>query len=675
MKKSLLSALILSSGMVCAQTFTDNFDTYTAGGKLAQQSGGTWTTWSNAPGGTEDPTVSSADAHSAPNSIYFSSSTQTGGPVDLIRKFGGTYSTGQFTMDMWVKVETNKAGYFNIQGLPTLGNMYSMECFFNQNGTITISNTADGGLLSTTYAQNTWFKFTLDIDLNTNTWEILIDNVSKGTFSNTNNQIFAIDVFPVNQVSPYAAGFYLDDFTTTYTSYSPVSLDLAPTKLKYTGKVAGMTQFPKLSVRNLGTTPITSFDIEIDYNGTQQSQSITGVNIASLAEYTFTSSNSILLAAGSIPLTLTVSNVNGGADNTATNDSKVWNVNPIVPATGKVVVAEEGTGTWCQWCPRGAVFMEEYSKAYKGFIAPIAVHNGDPMTVADYDGGLSYSGFPSSQVDRGAEKDPSAIQSDIESRLLVAPKAFITPGASWNSTTRELKVSLKYVFQGTANNSYKINCVLTEDSVKGTGSGYNQSNAYAGGGSGVMGGFESLPNPVPAATMVYEFVARAIAPSFAGTNSIFPVSIPNGGSYIANFTFTIPATWDENKLNIIGFLKDSSNKIDNAGTATLAEAIANGFENGTSVAAVEDLFAPDSQIKMYPNPSDEYTTLMIDLKGSETVAVQVTDVSGKTMMDHNYGELAGAQQLVIPTSTYKSGIYFVSVKIGNQTKLMKLAVK
>jgi hypothetical protein len=675
MKKSLLGCFILGTGALFAQTFTDNFDSYTAGSKLAQQSAGAWTTWSNAPGGTEDPNVSAADAHSAPNSVYFSSSAQTGGPVDLIRKFGGTYTTGQFTMDMWLKVESGKAGYFNIQGVATLGNMYSLECFMNANGTLDLANQVDGTVLSTTYTQNTWFQLTLDIDLNTNTWELLLNNVSKGTFSNSNNSIFAIDIFPVNQASPYAAGYYMDDFSTTYTAYSPVSLNIAPTKMNIEGKVAGMTQFPRIAIRNLGTTPITSCDVEIDYNGTQQTQTLTGLNIASLAEYSFTSTNSIVLTAGSMPLTVTVSNINGGVDNVPADDAKTWNLNPIVPATGKVVVAEEGTGTWCQWCPRGAVFMEKFDRAYHGFFAPIAAHNGDVMTVTAYDAGLGYSGFPSAKVDRGAEKDPSALQSDIESRLLVAPKAYITNGATWNSTTRELKVSLRYDFQGTANNNYKINCVLTQDSVKGTGSGYNQSNAYAGGSNGVMGGFEALPNPVPAATMVYDFVARAIAPSFAGTNSIFPVSIPNGGSYIANFTFTLPATWNENKINIIGFLKDPSGKIDNAGTATLAEAIANGFENGTTVAAVEDMLAPDSQIKMFPNPANEYTNVVVNLKGNSEVALQIMDISGKVVAERNYGELSGTQELGISTANFNSGIYFVAVKIGSQSSLMKLIVE
>jgi hypothetical protein len=380
------------------------------------------------------------------------------------------------------------------------------------------------------------------------------------------------------------------------------------------------------------------------------------------------------LAAGSNPLTVTVSNVNGTSDDIATDDAKTWTINPIVPATGKVVVAEEGTGTWCQYCPRGAVFMEIYAASYKGFIAPIAVHNGgtDPMLLAPYDAGMGFSSFPNSKVDRGTADDPSAIQPNIESQLLIAPTAFVKNGATWNSTTRELKVSVTYDFQKVANNNYKICVVLTEDSVSGTTSGYKQSNAYAGGANGPMGGFENLPNPVPASQMNYNFVARALAPSFAGTNSIFPSSIAIGDSYTGNFTFTLPSNWDESKIKIVGMLLAPTNKIDNAGIATIAEAVANGYVDGSSVTAVQELPQLDREVTMYPNPANDFTQILLNLNGQHQINLQLIDVSGKTMLSKNYGTIEGANALVLPTNTLNPGIYFVQLLIDGKPNNLKL---
>ena len=73
MKKTILICSLFVGSWMSAQKFSDNFDSYTAGQALAAQSGGAWTTWSNAPGGAEDGIVSNANSFSAPNSMYFSS--------------------------------------------------------------------------------------------------------------------------------------------------------------------------------------------------------------------------------------------------------------------------------------------------------------------------------------------------------------------------------------------------------------------------------------------------------------------------------------------------------------------------------------------------------------------------------------------------------------------------
>ncbi|MEZ4982805.1 MAG: thioredoxin family protein [Saprospiraceae bacterium] len=65
---------------------------------------------------------------------------------------------------------------------------------------------------------------------------------------------------------------------------------------------------------------------------------------------------------------------------------------------------EEVAGTWCTWCPRGAVWMERIHDEYTQYFAGVAVHNNDPMEVDEYDAGIkafpSFSGFPSVIVDR-----------------------------------------------------------------------------------------------------------------------------------------------------------------------------------------------------------------------------------------------------------------------------------
>lgn len=677
MKKQLLSLGVLLSATAFGQTFSDNFDSYTAGQYMAQQSGGAWTTWSNAPGTTEDVLVSSADSYSGNNSIYLTTSVSGGGPTDLVRNFG-VLNTGQFSMEFNIKVETGKAGYFNLQRNATIGQVWAMDCFFTDNGQIIINN--QSGLNFTgSYTQGTWFNFRMDINFNTNTWEVFIDNNSIGSFANTENQIASIDIYPTDQNAPYSCGYFIDDFQYTVTPYTLPALNGAANNVTYSeANLSGVDVTPKVTFRNLGTTTITSAAIDVTYNGNTISNNFTGLNLASLATTTLTMPSTMTLAAGQMNMTATVINVNGTSpDGDNADNSVAVSVNPITPAAGKMVVGEEGTGTWCGWCPRGAVFMDMMETKYADYWAGIAVHNGDPMTVTDYDAaiGALISGYPSALVDRTGVIDPSEVEADFFNRVTVAPTAFITNGATYDAGTRTLNVSISADFQSAATNNYKLAVVLTEDNITGTASGYNQANYYSGGGSGVMGGYETMANPVPAAQMEYDHVARVIAPSFSGTNAAFPATINIGETHTLNYSFTLPATWDENEIHIIGMLIDPSGDIDNAGKATIAEAVANGYVDGTGAAGITETEAIDATMSIYPNPANDVAVVTVNLQNESSVNMKIVDLNGKTIAVRDYGVMNGAATIQVNTSNFTAGVYVVELTIDNAVVKRRLVVE
>src|SRR5574343_57537 len=110
-QKSLLFLLLFGAGVAQAQSFNDDFESYTAGSKLGPQST-QWTTWSGTEGGTEDANVVTNEAHSGTKSIYFSSTSTSGGPQDVVLPFGGPYTSGIFEFKSWFKVPTAKTAYF-----------------------------------------------------------------------------------------------------------------------------------------------------------------------------------------------------------------------------------------------------------------------------------------------------------------------------------------------------------------------------------------------------------------------------------------------------------------------------------------------------------------------------------------------------------------------------------
>src|SRR2546423_868491 len=82
-----------------SQSFSDNFDSYTAGAYLGVSST-SWKTWTSSPGGADDIKISNAKAKSGSNSLYFASAVSPGGPSDIVLPFTGVYNTGNFVMSM-----------------------------------------------------------------------------------------------------------------------------------------------------------------------------------------------------------------------------------------------------------------------------------------------------------------------------------------------------------------------------------------------------------------------------------------------------------------------------------------------------------------------------------------------------------------------------------------------
>ncbi len=687
MKKiyTLAGAAMLSATLSAQVSFTDDFEAYNVGDYIGTVSPD-WTTWSGVTGGTEDAQVTTANASSGTQAIYFSSTSATGGPQDVVLPFQGPHSLGTFVYEMDMFVETNKGGYFNFQANNTLGQLWALEVYMNQSGQMFLQNN-DAMFLQTTFPQNTWFTIRFDINLNTNNWELFINNVSQGAFSNTVNQVASIDLYPVNATTPHAgnnqAGFYVDDVMYSHTPYTLPLVNGAVTAVgtlnpasrspvAATGLVGQNRKFAA-TVRNLGQNPITSFDISYNYNSATINQTVSSVNIASLASYSFEFNTPATLITGTNPLVVTISNVNGaGADGDAADNARTGNVAiTTVPAPGKVVFGEEATGTWCQWCPRGAVYMDYMENSYQGYWAGAAVHNGDPMVVTAYDAAIGplIGGYPSQLVDRTPYIDPSGVEAAFMTQVQQAPTATIMNGAQYNASTGQLDVSLTYTFAMAANSSYKVACILTEDGVTGTNTQYNQSNAYAGGSNGQMGGFETLPGSVSYTVMVYDHVARAISPSFAGGTGL-PTTVNPGYVQTFNFSFTVPSTWDTANLHIIGILIDPTGDVDNAGIATFSEAIANGY-----VTDVNSPVQPQFAVTVFPNPSEGNTQMQVELSRPEEVVMTITDITGKVVAQRNYGELNGMNVLPIETSTLAEGVYMVEVRTGTTVNTTKLVIR
>src|SRR5699024_9743681 len=245
--------------------------------------------------------------------------------------------------------------------------------------------------------------------------------------------------------------------------------------------------------------------------GDEHTQTVSGVDIATFDSYQLTHDDAWAPdETGNYTITVSISNINGnGADDNGDNDSLSKDLFVLSQDVSRKVVIEEGTGTWCGWCPRGIVAMEymyDHPDDYPNFIG-IAVHNGDPMTVPEYDSGANFSGFPGSNVNRvllGANvSQEDWVEYYNDRKDMMAPADLEMDGV-YQYGTRELNLDVTTNFYTDIDDAhFALSVIVVENGVSGTDSNWGQSNYYSGGSQGPMGGFENLPQVVPASDMVY----------------------------------------------------------------------------------------------------------------------------------------------------------------------------
>jgi hypothetical protein len=477
-----------------------------------------------------------------------------------------------------------------------------------------------------TYPLNQWFENKLVIDLSTNTWEVFHDGISQGTFSTIVNQIATVDYYPT-----IGQEFYVDDVCIDYTAPQLDSLNGQILSSAALGGLAGQDRYPSVVVRNFGVNNINSFDVTYDYNGIQITENISGLTLSSMSQHTVDFNNFITLSSAT-NAQVYISNINGGQTQSTSDDTLAINLNIVVPATGKLVVGEEATGTWCGWCPRGAVALNFMDQDYEGYWQGIAVHNGDLMTDATYDNGIAgyISGYPSGIVDRGTVIDPSAFNDDFLQRIIIPPHARLDNGAVIDGTT--LKVSIDIDFLLPVNGTWRMACTIVEDSVTGTGPQYYQANYYSGGSSLVdVDGtdWNAKPSNVPDYLMVYRHVARAISPSFLG-DALPNNSYNTGDDETVCFEFDIDPNWDLDKIHIVGMLFDAQGKTDNASSSSIADAVTEGYSNSCSGASETIYLSGPDKLIVYPNPASN--NLYVNNIPNNIEFINIINIEGKEVL-------------------------------------------
>ncbi|HLS52881.1 MAG TPA: Omp28-related outer membrane protein, partial [Tissierellaceae bacterium] len=353
-----------------------------------------------------------------------------------------------------------------------------------------------------------------------------------------------------------------------------------------------------ITLRNMGVNTVSTVNIEWTDGEDTYTEEFSNLDLSTLEEVELTL-DSVLnySSSGQREITVTAIDVNGEDDDNP-DDNEVSDI-IFVYSDGveQKIVIEEGTGTWCGWCPRGFVAMDKMydnPDQFPNFIG-IGVHNGDPMTVPEYDNGLGLTGFPGSKINRvlqDVEVDFSEwaqAYAQLEDNI----KPFdVSLEVDYDKPERfaTINVDAKF-FIGLEDADIRLSIVVIEDGVTGTGVGWGQRNFYAGGAAGPMDGWENLPDPVT--DFEYDRVARALIGGFNGESGSIPTEIEEGETYSYEFTYTHPEGMNPQKMSFVALLIDQeTGEILNAAEEPIP------YELGLDKNIVDNF-------KLYPNPASD----------------------------------------------------------------------
>ncbi len=268
----------------------------------------------------------------------------------------------------------------------------------------------------------------------------------------------------------------------------------------------------------------------------------------------------------------------------------------------KHVLVEELTGTWCQWCPRGVYYGDSLCFTYDNVIF-VAIHCSDPMANDDYYHASGLVGAPSANIGRRfLAQETQTWFAKVEQESQTPSKVYMSIHCDYDPATRQLTADVGAMALENMNGDYRFAAILIEDGVTGPAPAYNQTNSYSGGGHGPMGGYENLPNPIPAERIAYDHVGRQLLCDYNGVPGSFPSSLQASQSAHYEFTCTLDENWDYNYVSVIGLLIAPDGSVENA--------VKSFYLNGDNTAA--PLFTSTPKTEAYANLNYLYNVYFHD---------------------------------------------------------------
>lgn len=240
----------------------------------------------------------------------------------------------------------------------------------------------------------------------------------------------------------------------------------------------------------------------------------------------------------------------------------------------KKVLVEDYTGFLCGNCPAGGIFLNDSLRpTYGDNMIVVSVHAGyfsipcgisggacpgtqpagsfltnyATTTGTDWDNffGNSAAGNPNALINRidyntGQQvKYPASWSTAIQAQSVVAPEVRIRLKNIYDPATRNLKTCIESKFLNASTDNYKLQVVLTEDSIIDWQLWYSHSPDE----------FEE--------NYIHRHLLRTSMNGSFGT-VINNAPIASGETFVTGFNFVLDNGWNENHCNVVAFIYDAA---------------------------------------------------------------------------------------------------------------------
>ncbi len=360
----------------------------------------------------------------------------------------------------------------------------------------------------------------------------------------------------------------------------------------------------------------------------------------------------------------------------------------------KRVLVEESTGTWCASCGFGGIYFEHLKTNYPNAI-PIAVHTGpggqDPMAVFKIELYMIpyFSGSPTFLFDRkdfpgnpGSKPAISAsnpweygldtLDKYMDLVYNQLPLATVGITKSYNSSTRDLSVTITANFIQNATGNFRLNCFIVEDSVTG-GVAYDQANSnFSGWTSGPSYLQTLIDAPAVISGYVHNHVLRETLGNPEGVAASIPTNVVSGSNYSKTFNFTLPVEYDENNISLVGLIQRygpdvvKDREIVNANAVILIDETTSIVENEAEI----------DKIRVYPNPIESSSIVEFYVSSTGHVTCELYNLDGRKLKTiFNRKLVQGEYRETLSNLSLTTGSYLLVFKQDGKVKSKKIMVQ